>query len=94
MIVKQNISSLLIAGFFFFGDLMPIGEELAGIARHDIIASAVKAAPPISVVSAHVMGVNLPTVLTVLTILYTSLQIIFLLRDKLFPKDKHRKQHK
>jgi hypothetical protein len=67
---------------------MPIGEEISSLVRHDIIASAVKAAPPVSAVSAIWMGISLPGVLMVLTIIYTALQIIFLLRDKLFSRNR------
>jgi hypothetical protein len=47
-------------------------------------ASAVaKAAPPISVVWADLHGIHVADVVMVLTLVYTSLQIFVLIRDKL-----------
>jgi len=63
---------------------MPIGEQLASIVSHDVTASAAKAVPPVSAATAICFGITLPDVLMLLTIVYTGLQIVFLLRDKLF----------
>lgn len=71
---------------------MPIGEQLASIVSNDVVASAVKATPPVSMVSAMYFGVTLPDLLMFLTIVYTGLQIIFLLRDKLFRRNKPKRE--
>lgn len=71
---------------------MPIGDQLAEIARNDIVASAVKAAPPASVVSATLLGYPIADWALWATLLYTCLQICFLLRDKLFRLGKHKKE--
>jgi hypothetical protein len=71
---------------------MAIGEQLASVVSNEVVASAVKVTPPVGAVSAIYFGFTLPDVLMVLTIAYTSLQIFFLLRDKLFRRNKHRKE--
>lgn len=53
--------------------------------QNDIIASAVKAAPPVTVSSVSLTGVELPDMVMILTAIYTILQAVFLIRDKLFP---------
>lgn len=70
---------------------MPIGQQLADIARNDIVASAVKTAPPISVTGATLLGYPVAEWALWATLVYTVLQILFLLRDKLFRRGKHRK---
>ena len=70
---------------------MTIGEQLADIARNDLVASAVKTAPPVSMVSATLLGYPVADWALWATLLYTCLQILFLLKDKLFRR-KHKKE--
>ena len=70
---------------------MPLGEQLADIARNDLVASAVKTAPPVSMVSASLLGYPVADWALWATLLYTCLQILFLLKDKLFRR-KHKKE--
>ena len=71
---------------------MTIGEQLADIARNDIAASAAKSTPPISAVIANFLGVPLADWVLIATLVYTILQIAFLLRDKLFHRGRHKKE--
>ncbi|MPW16894.1 MULTISPECIES: hypothetical protein [Paraburkholderia] len=73
---------------------MPIGDQVAEIARSDVAASAAKSALPVSVAGMHWMGFQLSDWVMVTTILYTILQIIFLLKDRLFTKGKHKRGSK
>lgn len=52
----------------------------------NVAVEAAKAGPPVTVGGLTVYGVDLPTVVLLLTAVYTALQIIFLLRDKLGPR--------
>lgn len=57
--------------------------------QNEIIASAVKAAPPVTVsAGVAIFGIELPDAVLILTGIYTILQTIFLIRDKLFGKTK------
>lgn len=71
---------------------MPLGEQLADIARSDLASSAAKTTPPVSAVIATFMGVPLADWVLVATLVYTCLQIVFLLRDKLFRRGKYKKE--
>lgn len=71
---------------------MPIGDQAADLARSDIVASAVKSIPPVSVASATLLGYPIAEWVMFLTIVYTVLQIIALVRDKFWPHRKHRKE--
>lgn len=53
--------------------------------KNDIIASAIKAAPPVTVTSLAVKGIALADWVLILTIVYTALQIVRLLCDWLKP---------
>jgi hypothetical protein len=53
---------------------------------NDLAASAAKAAPPLSATVATLLGYGLQDWLVVITILYTILQAVFLIYDKLFRK--------
>ncbi|MGA7781165.1 MAG: hypothetical protein WCA85_26130 [Paraburkholderia sp.] len=67
---------------------MPIGEQLADLLRSDLTASAVKATPPVSAVVATFLGVPLADWVLAVTLVYTSLQIYVLIRDKLVQRHK------
>lgn len=71
---------------------MTIGEQAADLARSDIVASAVKSIPPVSVASATLLGYPMADWVMLLTIIYTVLQIFALVRDKFLPN--RRKQKK
>jgi hypothetical protein len=71
---------------------MPIGEQLADLSRNDIVASAVKTAPPVSIASATLLGYPVADWALWATLVYTCLQIIFLLREKLFRKGKPKRE--
>lgn len=58
----------------------------------DITTEALRASPAIAVTSLSVFGVGLQDWLIVITIVYTVLQVIFLLRDKWWNKRKARKE--
>lgn len=49
----------------------------------DTASAVAKSAPPISVVGAYLHGIHVSDVVMVLTLVYTSLQIFVLIRDKL-----------
>lgn len=68
---------------------MPIGDQAVDLMRSDVAASAVKSAVPVSVAGLTWFGVPLSDWVMALTIIYTVLQIIFLVRDKLF---RHRRR--
>lgn len=51
---------------------------------NDVVASAAKAAPPVSVSGGLLLGLDLSQWLIVATLVYTLLQIVFLIRDKVF----------
>ena len=46
--------------------------------------ATLKGAPPVTVATLTALGVHLPQVALVLTIIYTFLQIIFIVRDKIY----------
>jgi hypothetical protein len=73
---------------------MPIGDQLAEISRNDIVASAVKVAPPVSVTGATLLGYPIADWALWATLLYTLLQIVFLLKDKLFTHRKPKRHSK
>lgn len=58
-----------------------------------VVGELAKASPPISMVGAVMAGIELNTILVVLTIVYTSVQLYVLVRDKIWrnrrAKDKH-----
>lgn len=58
---------------------------------HDTLAEASKAAPPVTVGGLTLVGVPLSDWLIIATLVYTVLQIVFLIRDKLYRpwKDKN-----
>lgn len=75
------------------GFSMPIGDQAAELARSDIVASAVKSIPPVSVASATLLGYPLADWVLLLTAVYTILQICAIVRDKFWPHGrKHRKE--
>lgn len=49
----------------------------------DPTVEVLKATPPVTIGGLTVYGVDLPTIVLLLTAVYTFLQIVFLLRDKL-----------
>jgi hypothetical protein len=53
---------------------------------NDLAASAAKAGPPIVMSAAALLGLSLSDWVLVVTIVYTVLQTIFLIRDKVFRK--------
>lgn len=57
----------------------------------DTLAEASKAAPPVTVGGLSLVGVPLSDWLIIATLVYTVLQIVFLIRDKLYRpwKDKN-----
>jgi disulfide bond formation protein DsbB len=65
---------------------MPIGDQAAELVRSDVAASAVKSAFPVSVASMTLLGFQLSDWVMLLTIIYTILQIAFLIRDKVLRK--------
>lgn len=54
----------------------------------DIVTEASKAAPAVTVGGLTLFGVSLPDVVMLVTLIYTILQIAFLLRDKWWVKRK------
>ena len=50
--------------------------------ERDTLVEASKAAPPVTVGGLSFVGVPLSDILIIITIVYTVLQIVFLLRDK------------
>lgn len=71
---------------------MAIGDHVADLARSDVVNSAVKAAPPVGVTAATLLGLQLSDWVMIATLVYTVLQMIFLLRDKLFGKGSSSKE--
>lgn len=71
---------------------MPIGEQLADLTRNDIVASAVKTAPPVSVAGATLLGYPIADWVMAATLIYTCLQVYVLVRDKLFRRGKHHRK--
>jgi hypothetical protein len=72
---------------------MTIGDQAAELARSDIVASAAKALPPVSVASATLLGIPLADWVLILTAVYTLLQIIAFVRDKFWrQRRKHKKE--
>ncbi|MGF6963032.1 hypothetical protein OKW43_000037 [Paraburkholderia sp. WC7.3g] len=70
---------------------MTIGDQAAELARSDVIASAVKSLPPVSVASATLLGYPMADWVLAATLLYTILQTVALVRDKFLP---HRRKQK
>jgi ABC-type sulfate transport system permease component len=58
-------------GFFFF------------LLMKETASAVIKAAPPVSVVGAYLHGFHVADAVMVLTLVYTTLQIYVLVRDKL-----------
>ena len=52
----------------------------------DVMASGVKAIPPVYVTSAWLSGVDLPHSVMALTLVYTALQIFVLVRDRILSR--------
>jgi uncharacterized membrane protein len=72
---------------------MTIGDQAAELARSDIVASAVKSLPPVSVASATLLGYPLADWVLFLTAVYTLLQIVAFVRDKFWrQRRKHKKE--
>lgn len=71
---------------------MTIGDQAAELARSDIVASAAKSLPPVSVASATLLGYPMADWVLLLTAIYTTLQIAAIVRDKFWPH--RRKQRK
>jgi hypothetical protein len=72
---------------------MPIVDDTT----KDVVASAIKAAPPVSMVGMHFLGYGIADWLLAVTLVYTILQLVVLLRDKVFYSELKRqeeKQHK
>lgn len=61
---------------------MSIGDQLADLSRSDVVASAAKITPPVSVASLTLLGYPIADWVLFLTALYTVLQIWVLIRDK------------
>jgi hypothetical protein len=61
---------------------MSIGDQLAELSRSDVVASAAKVTPPVSVASLTLLGYPISDWVLLLTALYTALQIWVLVRDK------------
>ena len=59
--------------------------------NHEVSIEAARAAPPLSVVGLSLMGVSLQDWVLVITLIYTALSLIFLIRDKVYRpwKDKN-----
>jgi hypothetical protein len=68
---------------------MSIGEQLADLSRSDVVASAAKVTPPVSIAGLTLLGYPIADWVLFLTALYTSLQIWVLVRDKFISR--HRK---
>ena len=60
----------------------------------DVVVSAVKAAPPVSMVGMHFLGYGIADWLIAVTLVYTILQVVVLLRDKVFHSELHRQEEK
>ena len=58
--------------------------------NHDVSIEAAKAAPPLTVVSLSLAGVSLQDWVLIITLIYTVLSLIFLIRDKLYRPWKER----
>jgi hypothetical protein len=72
---------------------MAIGDQAADLARSDLVASAVKSLPPVSVASMHWLGFQISDWVMAATLIYTVLQTFALIRDKFWPRHrKHRKE--
>ena len=52
--------------------------------NHDISIEAAKTAPPLTVVGLSLAGVSLQDWVLIITLIYTALSLIFLIRDKLY----------
>lgn len=60
----------------------------------DVVVSAVKAAPPVSMVGMHFLGYGIADWLIAVTLVYTILQVVVLLRDKVFYSELKRQEEK
>jgi hypothetical protein len=60
----------------------------------EVVASAVKAAPPVSMVGMHFLGYGIADWLIAVTLVYTILQVVVLLRDKVFSSELKRREEK
>jgi len=69
---------------------MPIMDDTT----KDVVASAIKAAPPVSMVGMHFLGYGIADWLIAVTLVYTILQVVVLLRDKVFHSELHRQEEK
>ncbi|WP_350030075.1 hypothetical protein [Caballeronia sp. AZ7_KS35] len=49
----------------------------------DAASAVLKTAPPVSIVGAYLRGIHIADVVMILTLIYTTLQIYVLVRDKL-----------
>lgn len=52
--------------------------------NHEVTLEAARAAPPLSVVGLSLMGVSLQDWVLIITLIYTVLSLIFLIRDKVY----------
>ncbi len=57
----------------------------------DFIVEATRAAPTVTVGGLTIVGIPLPEVVLILTLIYTLAQIFFLFRDKWYMPRKHKK---
>lgn len=60
----------------------------------DAIASAVKVAPPIAVTGMHFLGYGIAEWVLALTAVYTILQIVILIRDKIYYSELKRREER
>jgi len=60
----------------------------------DVVVSAVKAAPPVSMVGMHFLGYGIADWLIAVTLVYTILQVVVLLRDKIFYSELKRQEER
>ena len=60
----------------------------------DVVVSAVKAAPPVSMVGMHFLGYGVADWLVAVTLVYTILQVVILIRDKIYYSELKRREEK
>jgi hypothetical protein len=59
--------------------------------KQTLVQEALKSSPPVTIVGAQFLGMPMNDWVLVLTLVYLSLQILFLLRDKVWYKNDRRK---
>ena len=60
--------------------------------NHDLALEAAKAAPPVTVVGMSLGGASLQEWVLILTAIYTVLQLVFLIRDKVYKPWRNKRQ--